>query len=313
MSDRELTAIQQSSSSNPSDVDDIALTLDTPPCQPTPFKFPTTKFSGKERSFSAGWFDHYGWLEYSIENDAAYCYSCRTFGSSSIGSCRPEKAFTITGFRNWNHATGSNMLLMRNNSIAHKQATVAWEQYKSIFKTGSIADQLGNKREEMIQKNQNYVKTVAEVLLFCSQQDVPFWGHDESLTSANRGNFKEFLYLIAKHDPVVAEKLKNGPKNAVHTSPKIRNDIVHIMANIVRQQIQTHVQQSGYCSILADETKDITKQEQLSIVLRYVDHDGQIPSVVERFLTFVVASNLKAEHLSKYILDTLSLFNLDTN
>ena len=60
-------------------------------------------------------------------------------------------------------------------------------------------------------------------------------------------------------------------------------------------------------------TSHLSKQEQLSIVLRYVDHSGEIPSVVERFLTFVVASNLTAEHLSKYILDTLSLFNLDTN
>ncbi len=63
------------------------------------------------------------------------------------------------------------------------------------------------------------------------------------------------------------------------------------MANIVRQQIQTHVQQSGYYLILADETKDLSKQEQLSIVLRYVDHSGEIPSIVERFLTFVVASS----------------------
>ncbi len=157
LSDRELTvtsAIQQSRSSNPSAVDDIALTLDTPPCQPTDFKFQTTNFSGKPLSFSAGWFEHYEWLEYSIKNDAAYFYACRMFGSSSIGSCRPEKAFTITGFSNWKRATASNgKFLMHNNSVAHKQATVAWEQYKSTSKTGSIADQLGNKREEMIQKN----------------------------------------------------------------------------------------------------------------------------------------------------------------
>lgn len=236
------------------------------------------------------------------------------FGSSSIGNCRPEKAFTTTGFHDWKHATGSSgKLLTHNNSLAHKQASVAHEQFKATSKTGSVAEQLGNKRGEMIKRNRHYIKTVAEVLLLCCQQDIPLRGHDESLTSLNKGNFKEFLNLVAQHDAVVSEKLELGPRNAHYTSPKIQNDIIHILANKVRQQIQTCVQQAGYYSILADETKDMSKQEQLSIVIRYIDHDCVTPTVVERFLTFVIASNLTAEHLSKYILDTLSLFNLDIN
>ena len=73
----------------------------------------------------------------------------------------------------------------------------------------------------------------------------------------------------------------------------------------------TSIQQAGYYSILADETKDMSKQEQLSIVIRYLD--GNTHSIVEHFLTFVIASNLTVEHLSKYILDTLTLYNLDVN
>ena len=78
------------------------------------------------------------------------------------------------------------------------------------------------------------------------------------------------------------------------------------MANMARQQICTSIQQTGYYSILADETKDMSKNEQLLIVVRYVEHDGNNPTVVEQFLTFVVASNL-----TNYILNTLSLFSLD--
>ena len=126
-------------------------------------------------------------------------------------------------------------------------------------------------------------------------------GHDESNKSLNKGNFKEFL------------SVQQGPRNAVYTSPKIQNEILNIMANMVRQQICTSIQQTGYYSILADETKDMSKNEQLSIVVRYVEHDGNNPIVVEQFLTFVVASNLTAEYLTLYILDTLSLFSLDVN
>ena len=73
--------------------------------------------------------------------------------------------------------------------------------------------------------------------------------------------------------------------------------------------VRTSVQKAGYYSILADETKDTSKQEQLSIVIRYVDSITHL--IVERFLTFVIASDLNAEHLSKYIIDTLTLYNLD--
>jgi hypothetical protein len=83
------------------------------------------------------------------------------------------------------------------------------------------------------------------------------------------------------------------------------------MANNVRQQICTSVQQAGFYSILADETKDLSKQEQLSIVVRYVDSNTH--SIMERFLTFVIASNLSAEHLCKYNTTHFMLYNLDVN
>ncbi len=48
-------------------------------------------------------------------------------------------------------------------------------------------------------------------------------------------------------------------------------------------------------SVLADETKDISKKEQMSIILQYVDDKGK------HFLTFVHAVCVNAESLTKYI------------
>lgn len=63
-----------------------------------------------------------------------------------------------------------------------------------------------------------------------------------------------------------------------------------------------------YYSILVDETKDISKREQLSIILMYVDIETGM--IYERFLTYVEVKLLNAESLSAYILDTLSKFGL---
>ena len=90
-------------------------------------------------------------------------------------------------------------------------------------KTGvTVADQLGSARAELVQKNRNYIKTIAEVLLLCARQDIALRGHRESVDSANRGNFLEILSLVARHDTDVYQHLHTTtPRNAVYTSPDI--------------------------------------------------------------------------------------------
>ena len=85
--------------------------------------------------------------------------------------------------------------------------------------------------------------------------------------------------------------------------------ILHVMASIIQEKICTAVKQAGVYSILADETKDCSKVEQLAIVLRYVDIGTATQH--EHFLTYIKAESLNAEGLSTYILDTLHNFGLN--
>ena len=282
---------------------DIASTPAFPPVQPTGIKFPITVISGKSRAFNPLWYAPYPWLEYSTQRDACYCYSCRLFGRGPSGKC--EKTFTVVGFRDWKHATGkSGVLSKHDSSYAHRQSVVAWNQYKSsIQHKGSIADQLGTARTKQIEQNRHYIKTLAEIILFCSHQEIALRGHREGEESMNKGNYLEILNLIALHDPVINERLKNGPKHAKYTSPDIQNALIHIMGVMVQKSICLSVQKAGVYTILADETKDCSKKEQLAIVLRYVDvEEGKL---FEHFLTYVEATSLDARSLSEFILNTL--------
>ena len=65
----------------------------------------------------------------------------------------------------------------------------------------------------------------------------------------------------------------------------------------------SEVLEAGVFSVLADETKDCSKPEQMVIVLRYVD--VKEATVHERFLTYVEVSDLDAKSLSEYIITTL--------
>ena len=78
------------------------------------------------------------------------------------------------------------------------------------------------------------------------------------------------------------------------------------MANLVQEKICSNIRSAGVFSLLADETKDISKCEQLAIVIRYVH--AEIKKVHENFFE---AASLDAESLSTYLLDTLYKLKLD--
>ena len=106
---------------------DITQSLCFPPTQPIKTRYPSTMFSNVSRCFNPAWFKSFQWLEYLVEKDACFCYPYWLFGSvSAIGSSRPEAAFTLTGFKDWKHATGKKgILICYSNSFSHRESMVA--------------------------------------------------------------------------------------------------------------------------------------------------------------------------------------------
>ena len=288
---------------------DIAAVATDSPVQPINIRYPVTLYSNKPRSFNPDWFKLYPWLEYSVKEDACFCFPCRMFGGSGgVSTSRPHKTFTEIGFKSWKHATGKDGILKgHDESYSHKSALIAWNEFKR--QPSSVVDQMGGNRQQHIVRNRHYLKTVCEVLLLCSYQEIAMRGHREDEMSTNKGNFLEILSLVAKHDEVVKSQLNFLPRNAQYMSPKIQNDLIAIMAGMVRNHVTVAVRDAGMFSILVDESKDLSKKEQMAIVLCCVHKSTH--TVHEHFLTFVKAESLTADSLSQYILKTLEDCNLD--
>ena len=62
-----------------------------------------------------------------------------------------------------------------------------------------------------------------------------------SISSNNRGNFIELLNWASSIDPLVRSILEDGPANATYLSPIIQNELIHEMANEIREQISEKV------------------------------------------------------------------------
>ncbi|KAK2654126.1 hypothetical protein Ddye_013982 [Dipteronia dyeriana] len=80
--------------------------------------------------------------------------------------------------------------------------------------------------------------------------------------------------IIASNNEKVEELvLDNAPKNACYTSPDIQKEILQVFATRVKIEIRKEIGDAKFCKII-DEAHDESKNEQMAIVLRFVDQDG---------------------------------------
>ncbi|XP_069486309.1 zinc finger MYM-type protein 1-like [Ambystoma mexicanum] len=158
-----------------------------------------------------------------------------------------------------------------------------------------------------IAENRHYIKTISQVLLLTGKTKIAQREHRCNSDDINHRNVREIWYLLAERGSIVKKKL-NGPKNARYLHPSIQNELLSIMAALVREGIAESLKGSPF-SILADETKDLSKTEQLSVVVKYFHNN----SVHERFLKFYKADSLDAESLTCYIFNVLSSLGIDKN
>ncbi|XP_059306564.1 uncharacterized protein LOC132058012 [Lycium ferocissimum] len=216
------------------------------PCQPRllQHEYPQTNISGSMRRFNSEWFDdvYHDWLEYSVSKDAVYCLYCYLFKGYNTNQGGGE-VFSTIGFKSWQKKKNLGKHIGLPNLTPH-----------------------------------NLPKKKCQDLL----RDWHFRGHDESKSSLSRGNFLQILSWYAKKcDNIRDYVLEHAPQNDQMTSPIIQKDIVSACKIETIKAILEELN-GDYFSLLVDESFDVSRKEQMAIVLRYIDRNG---FVMERLLT----------------------------
>ena len=190
--------------------------------------------------------------------------------------------------RNWKRCYGSksanNKLLQHHTSFQHAESVAAHAHYQNI-KSGkfqSVAELQDAEHSKQIKDNRHYLRTVAEILLLTAQQKIAQRETDKSFRVKNIirksltfgpscGNFLAILSVVARHDPVIAERIRYGPENAKYTHHTIQNALLDIIKDVdmTLEQIQEEVRKAVYFTVLADESKDASKKEQVVVAVRY--------------------------------------------
>ncbi|KAH0683079.1 hypothetical protein KY290_021666 [Solanum tuberosum] len=237
------------------------------------------------RQFFPNWFNGRKWLEYSITKDAAFCLCCYLFKNEceSRGYV-VDAAFTKTGYRAWNKATERFRAHVGDiNSIHNKCFN---KMLDLMNQSQSIRTSFDKKSQKEKSESRRRLSALVDVTRFLLKLGLSFRGHDESRSSSNRGIFLELLQWYGDiNEDVGSIILEKAPKNEMMCSPSIQKDIVDSCAKETIKSILEDLD-GDYFGILVDESKDVSHKEQMALVLRYVNKEGE---VIERFVVRGVA------------------------
>lgn len=195
-------------------------------------KFPKVN----NRSFRPKWIEQFPWIEYSVERDAAFCYVCRQFKTTSTVN-NPDSTFTTKGFKNWKKAMETTRgFLQHEKSAYHLSANAAMEE--------KLARQAQNKDVSQLLTNnvlnlrRCYIDAILDVVIFLATKELAFRGNWDAVSKKETGLFRSLFDYTLKQNENLQRAAKIIPKNASCTSPGIQNDLIAAAVYCVRRSCQ---------------------------------------------------------------------------
>ena len=218
------------------------------------------------RSFQFGWFEKWKWLHYSVADDKAYCHTCITAMKLNrvTGVTQMSPAFISHGYNDWQHATEKKRGFRQHESSELHEAAVF--QNNTVNKEYQRVDSvLSENYKDDSAIGRRILVLIIRKLQYLARQGLALRGTG----SDEEANFLQLLLHDARYNNVLCDWLKK--KSDKYISSKIQNEILGVMADMVKGNIADTLKQAPYISILADETSDLSNREQLVFCTRHVD------------------------------------------
>lgn len=235
------------------------------------------------------------WLVYSEKNDSAYCFCCRIFDP-----CSKSQFGHKMGFNNWKHM--AERLKSHEMSPDHFKYMVQWCTAENRLKGGtSINQELINQINTETQRSEEVLRRIVEITLYLTEHNIAFRGSSSTLFTKGNGNFLGLVQLLGKFDAVLMEHLRrisNRETNFHLLSVSSQNEIINILGNAVKESIINKIKNAKYFSVIFDCTPDISRKEQTSLTIRYVNEENEEINIEESFIAYRVAEETSGEALT---------------
>jgi len=263
------------------------------------------------------------WLSFSECDQRIFCWIC-------VGFALNRKSPWITG---WGKGEGagadwkncSKAITTHDLSAEHMHAVESFHMFQKDSSVGHKIDtNCLSLRKRQITQRREAVLRIIEIIYFLAKQSLPFRSANKEALYAlnvpcNHGNFLEAVKSRATFDPILRAHLDSAQnasekRHQQHPSSRGRGSlttflskttytkVLEITTRLILEQITDDVKKNGSTySITMDGTQDVSVQEIMSFVLRYVDEYGP----VEHLVDISVMESTSSNALLEYTLDVL--------
>ena len=130
-------------------------------------------------------------MEYSVVEEAAFCFPCFLFKKPSQAATFENDVFTIDGYKRWKTALASFQKHVGGPSSYHNIARGLCDDFNN--QRANVATRMRVYNKEADIKYEIRLTASLDCARYLIAQGEAFRGHDESSNSTNKGNFREFL------------------------------------------------------------------------------------------------------------------------
>ncbi|XP_046863579.1 52 kDa repressor of the inhibitor of the protein kinase-like [Xenia sp. Carnegie-2017] len=202
----------------------------------------------------------------------------------------------------------------------HASTFPVYSAFKSNMsgKTKGINVIIDSKVKKEVEGNRAKLSSITDTVLTCGRLGLAFRGHRDdghyhpetgNFSAGGVGNFVELLnFRVRAGDKVLEDHLNSCGRNQTYISKTSQNKLIKCCGEVITDKIISDLKASRFYSVIADEARDISNTEQMSLVLRFIDQNMDIR---EEFVGFLPCKwGLKGEQLAKVVLDALGNLGL---
>jgi len=210
------------------------------------------------RTLNTKWYKDFPWIHLCVSRAkvfCCYCMKCYRRGALHFTK-KYENAFILDGFSNWKKAR--ERFERHEKSESHKESVLKLVSMQSP----SIMAQLSNESRLTQEERRSMLLKQLRCIRYLLRQGLALRGHTEK-----EGNLVKLVELQSMECPRLQQWLSDNQ----YLSHGIVNEIIVLMGNTLLRNMLSKIRTARWFSIMADETRDISNCEQLTIVVRWVD------------------------------------------